>query len=151
MHQQGIKVLVLDFDGVLGAHAEPEVQQEVKLWLEQVNQSFGAENIFILSNKPTTERSRYFSEHFPGINFITAQRKKPYPDGIQAIIQRTGLDSKYLLVVDDRLLTGVLAGVISNVQARWITKPYQNFNKRPIREVFFHILRKLEKYVWSFC
>jgi len=92
-------------------------------------------------------REQYFAQHYPGVRFIIAKRKKPYPDGINNIIALSKLQPKQIVMVDDRLLTGILAAITTGVLPCWITKPYQNFVARPIRELFFHGLRCLERWL----
>lgn len=141
----GIKVLVLDFDGVLAAHAEPVPRADVANWLLKFQQEFAPRQIFILSNKPTVERQAYFSSKFPNIKFVAAKRKKPYPDGLLQIVQESGVQPEEVLLVDDRLTTGILAVILSGVRGCWITKPYVNLVSSPICETYFMGLRWLEK------
>ena len=142
----GIKALVLDFDGVLASHAEPEPRAEVAYWLNKLQRDFAPHQIYILSNKPTRERQNYFAKNFPGIIFIIAARKKPYPDGLQQIVTLSGLAAGQVLLIDDRLATGILAVIISGVRGLWLTKPYTNFVVRPMVETWFMCLRGLERF-----
>jgi len=147
LKEQGVKILVLDFDGVLAAHGETKTADDLHDWLQQCVNTFGVAQIFVLSNKPLASRIRYFQTHYGDIRFIAGTRKKPYPDGLQEIITLTNQPAKALMLVDDRLLTGVLAACIIKVPVIYITKPYVNFLKRPIRELFFTSLRILERYL----
>jgi len=147
LKQQGVKILVLDFDGVLAAHGETKPADDLHDWLVQCVNTFGAAQIFVLSNKPLASRIRYFQTHYAGIRYIAGTRKKPYPDGLQEIITLTNQPAKALMLVDDRLLTGILAACIIKVPVIYITKPYVNFLKRPIQELFFTSLRILERYL----
>ncbi|MCK5877981.1 MAG: HAD family hydrolase [Candidatus Marithrix sp.] len=144
--QQGIEILVLDFDGVLASHGELYPVQELHGWLHDCVKIFGAEQIFILSNKPLEKRIIYFNQHYPGIRYIKEVKKKPYPDGLQKIISLTKKSPKSLMLVDDRLLTGSLAACIAKVPVTYITKPYVCISKRPITEIFFMALRFLERW-----
>jgi len=147
LKQQGVKILVLDFDGVLAAHGETKPAGDLHDWLQQCINTFGATQIFVLSNKPLASRIHYFQDHYAGIRYIAGIRKKPYPDGLQKIITLTNQPAKALMLVDDRLLTGILAACIMKVPAIYITKPYVNFLKRPVQELFFTSLRILERYL----
>ena len=142
---QGVQGIILDFDGVLAAHAEPKPREEVCLWLNQCIEIFSSQRVFILSNKPTPTREQYFLKEYPGVRFIIANRKKPYPDGINKIVQQSGLEPQALLLLDDRLGTGILATLISGIRGCLVTQPYQNFQHRPIRESFFQGLRWLDR------
>lgn len=149
LKQQGITVLVLDFDGVLAAHGESQPAQEIHPWLQACIQCFGANQVFVLSNKPLASRIAYFNCHYQGVRYITAVRKKPYPDGLKEIIALTGQSSHQVMLIDDRLLTGVLAACLANVSVAYITYPYVQLSKRPLPEMFFMVLRFLERYLLS--
>lgn len=144
--EQGIRAMVIDFDGVLAAHGEIQSNPEFDNWLNLCIQTFGLGHVFILSNKPLESREAYFREHFPGIVFMRS-KKKPYPDGLAKIIEITQLKPEELLVVDDRLLTGILAAILVKAQARYLVSPLANFSKRPFVEWFFMCLRKIEWWI----
>lgn len=142
LFSMGIVALVLDYDGVLAAHGEPTPREEVLVWLRQC--LAGPCQIFILSNKPTVERKEFFQVHFPTINFITAKRKKPYPDGILQILALSDVQESQLLLVDDRLCTGILATLITGTRGLWVNKPYVRFGAHALAEFWIAILRWLE-------
>lgn len=145
-----ISVLALDFDGVLNSHGEAYPRADVMLWLEQMQTELGAENIFILSNKPSEIRLQFFAKHFPGIRFIKGVRKKPYPDGLEMIFKLQGVSlekRQQVALIDDRLLTGMLATCIASCQGLYIQSPYTQFKERPVAEAFFQSLRWAERWV----
>ncbi len=145
----GIQVLVLDFDGVLNSHGELLPCEAVLIWLEAMQLELGGENIFIFSNKPLAARIQFFAARFPAIRFIDGVRKKPYPDGLQKIFQLKKdfiKEKMHMVLVDDRILTGMLATCIAGCQGFYIQKPYIQFQKRPMSETFFQILRFLERF-----
>lgn len=142
---KGVAVLVLDFDGVLAAHGELYPAEELHHWLHECVNIFGANQVFVLSNKPLPSRIVYFNRHYPGVRCITDVKKKPYPDGLQKIIALSGQPSEAVMLVDDRLLTGGLAACIAKVPVTYITRPYVLLSKRPIKEFFFMSLRFLER------
>lgn len=145
LHSAGVQVFVLDYDGVLAAHGEPRPRPEVEAWLKHLCQSFPAQQVYILSNKPTKERQEYFKQNFPAMHFVIAKRKKPYPDGLEQIAQVSGIAPANIMLVDDRLCTGILATLLAGVQGRLITRPYINFRHRPFAETGFVLLRFLEQ------
>jgi len=145
LKQQGVSVLVLDFDGVLAAHGETIPAKELQHWLLDAVKTFGSTQIFVLSNKPLPSRQAYFNHYFPGVQCISDVKKKPYPDGLQRIVALTGQPAEALMLADDRLLTGCLAACIANVPVTYITHPYVLMSKRPIQELFFMMLRFLER------
>lgn len=143
--QHNVTALTLDFDGVLASHAEPDPRPEVLEWLRACILTLPDIKFYILSNKPTEERLEYFKIHFPQIIFVIAAQKKPYPAGLQQIADLAKCSVGRVMLVDDRLTTGVLAAVLAGAQACWINASYTNFLKRPIRESFFFMLRSLER------
>jgi len=140
---KGVAVLVLDFDGVLAAHGEPEPAEELVPWLEACINSFGPKQVFILSNKPLESRIAYFKRY--GVRCIVDVKKKPYPDGLQKIIALSGQPAEAVMLVDDRLLTGALAACIAQVSVTYITHPIVLLSKRPVSELFFMTLRFWER------
>jgi len=147
LKQQGVHILALDFDGVLASHGEIYPNEILLNWLKKCVTIFGADNVFILSNKPLPARITYFKQHYAGVRFIAGVKKKPYPDGLEKIIQLSNAQPHTIMLLDDRLLTGALAACIAQVQVTYITQPYVNFKKRPIQESFFWLLRFLERHL----
>jgi HAD superfamily phosphatase (TIGR01668 family) len=146
LRAQGVKILALDFDGVLAAHGEQTVSSEIGNWLHHCIQVFRAGHVFIVTNKPSQQRADYFEQNFSGVEFIFPKRKKPYPDSIVYILQKTGVNPNELLVVDDRLLTGILATIIAGVRGCYITKPIINLRHRAVSELFIMSLRLFERW-----
>lgn len=145
LEQEGILYLVLDFDGVLASHGKPQMHEDVVAWLDDFVTKFAEDRIFILSNKPTQERLEYFKKYYPKIRFISGVAKKPYPDGMNKIIEIVGCQPNELALVDDRLLTGCLACIIAGSYPILITNPFidrQNYTKE---EKFFKFLRVSEQ------
>lgn len=147
----GVRVLALDFDGVLGTHDAPEPLPAIMPWLDEAVRVYGAGNVFILSNKPTEGRRRFFETHYPGIRFVRAPRKKPYPDGLHEIIGTSGVAPHEVLFFDDRLLTGVLASVLAGTRVVWVAKPYIDMSLHPLHELFFRTLRAVERRFLRWC
>lgn len=148
LNQKKISYLALDFDGVLASHGKPEILAEVREWLDNFVTEFGEDNIFILSNKPTQERLEYFREHFPKIRFVSGVAKKPYPDGLNKIIEMLNCRPQEIALVDDRLLTGCLACFIAGCYPILITKPYVDRENYTREEKFFSFLRYWEQKIF---
>lgn len=144
----GVKALILDFDGVLSTFGEVAPEAKVMEKLKKAIDIFGIERVVILSNKPFLERQQYIEHQFPGLE-MPCYRKKPYPDGLVAIADKLNLEMRSLLIVDDRLLTGILAGIMVGAQVKWVTKPYISLSKKPMVELGFMVLRFFEKIVFS--
>jgi len=141
----GIAALALDFDGVLAAHGAPVPIPAAIAWMKQCEAVFGGSRIFILSNKPTDGRRQWFAEHFPAMRFIAGVRKKPYPDGLNKTGELAGVPPSSILMVDDRLLTGCLAALVAGARPSYIRHPCVSFKYRPVPELFFWLLRALER------
>ena len=141
----GITALVLDFDGVLAPHGFPAPLPEAREWLSRCSAVFGADRIFVLSNKPTEARKVWFRDHFPGIRFISGVRKKPYPDGLKKAGELAHAPLSAILMVDDRLLTGCLAALVAGARPLYIRSPFISFRHRPLAEIFFMLLRAGER------
>jgi len=143
--QKNIEILVLDFDGVLASHGEIKPEARIHVWLENLVKSKTVKKICILSNKPSLSRAEFFKDHFPEFIWVSGVRKKPYPDGLLKIIQDEKIDPKLVCLIDDRLLTGILAAELAGTQAILITKPLSNFERHFFKECFFASLRFLEQ------
>jgi predicted HAD superfamily phosphohydrolase YqeG len=145
LRENGISALALDFDGVLSPHGFPAPLPEAEKWLTCCVAVFGDTRIFILSNKPTEGRRRWFDEHFPEIRFISGVRKKPFPDGLNKIGELAQVPLASILMVDDRLLTGCLAAINVGATPLYVRRPYVSLKQRPLVEVFFWLLRAGER------
>ena len=141
----GISVLAIDFDGVLAHHGAAIPLPEAADWLKQCESVLGGDRIFILSNKPTYERIQWFAENFPALRFISGVRKKPYPDGLIKVKELAEVTMSSILMIDDRLLTGCLAALTAGARVCYIRRPYISFSHRPFSEMFFMVLRTLER------
>lgn len=145
LRKGGIAVLALDFDGVLAPHGFTAPLPEANEWLSRCATVFGPDKLFILSNKPTDERRRWFGEHFPAIRFISGVRKKPFPDGLNKIGELSQVPLSSILMVDDRLLTGCLAAINADAAPLYVRHPYVSLRQRPLVELFFMLLRAGER------
>lgn len=141
----GITALALDFDGVLAPHGFPAPLPEAQEWLARCSAVFGADRIFILSNKPTDARKAWFRDNFPEIRFISGVRKKPYPDGLEKAAELAHVPLSAILMVDDRLLTGCLAALVAGARPLYIRRPCVSFLQHPMAEFFFMLLRAGER------
>lgn len=143
LHQSGVRVVVLDFDGVLAEDDAVRVRDEIFPLLNHIRDIFG-EHIYILSNKPKEERQTFFALNFSFIHFVVA-KKKPYPDGLLEIIQREQIDPQDVVLIDDRVLTGGLASILAKTRCILIEKPYVCFANNFIRECLFMSMRAVER------
>ena len=145
IRNRGVSTLALDFDGVLAPHGAATPLAEVIKWLQGAAAVFGEGRIFILSNKPTDERRQWFMANFPGFRFISHVRKKPFPDGLQKIAELSGCQLSAILMVDDRLLTGMAAALVAGSRPAYIRNPYISMQGLPLHELFFMSIRTVER------
>jgi len=134
-------VLALDFDGVLAPHGYPKPVDETASWLTELVASGRYRRVYIYSNKPTDARKLFFAQLSSEIRFVSNQRKKPYPDGLKFILEEEGVASSDVIMVDDRLLTGVLAAIITGTSCLYISRPLKDYRFNLVSEIFFSILR----------
>lgn len=151
LRKNDVLALVLDYDGVLVAHGDLELTQSVARWLDNLCAEY-AGKICILSNKPTSLRKEYIQRCFPRVEFVVARRKKPYPDGLlQILADVPQLLPEQVLLVDDRLGTGMLAVELAGVRGLLVFDARRNFRRRPLVEGWFALLRCLERFVARYC
>jgi hypothetical protein len=130
---------------MLAPHGYDEPLPEVITWLKECAGDPHIKRIYIMSNKPTPRRERYFAEHHPELRFVKGVRKKPYPEGLLNIIAAEAVTPGQVLLVDDRLLTGILATVLAGTKCILVTRPYIDFTFKTISEACFVMIRTLEK------
>lgn len=145
LRDAGIRALVFDFDGVLAPHGSATPVPETYPVLTRALELFGAEQVYLLSNKPSRERLNWFQQNVPGIVCIGGVRKKPFPDGLAQITQLGGYSPDEVALLDDRLLTGGLACFLAGTKFIYISNPYVDYSQRPVKECFFSLLRFTEK------
>lgn len=145
LDQANVAILVLDFDGVLGPHDALQPLPEAERWLTTLCQNLGEHRVAIFTNKPKTERLHYFAQRFPSIFVVQGVKKKPYPDGIWEVANFKGVPPHRVLLLDDRLLTGMLATCLAFSQGWYFCQPYRNVWRHPFKEVFFSFLRGVER------
>ena len=149
LHRLNITHLALDFDGVLAAHGERAPRLEVSQWLADFIQKWPAGKIYLLTNCPKPERFAHMQRNWPTVEIISGFSKKPYPEGLLHIASTAKVNPEVIVLVDDRLLTGMLACCLAGTQAIYITKPYACFWRRPLHEMFFGLLRFTERLFWK--
>jgi len=151
MQAQGVRGLIVDFDGVLNAHGANYPTQAAIDCIKNWVQLLGLHKVFILSNKPMQVRADFFATELPETEFIIGKRKKPYPDGVELILATSKLNPNELLLIDDRLATGILAAMITGTKAILIDKPMINLQQNFWTESFFVGLRWFERCCFSLC
>lgn len=142
-----IKALVFDFDGVLNSDNTLLIDDDVATLLSNLTENY---QVAVHSNAELPERKKYFSIHFPKIHWVNNPPKKPSPDALKKLSQTWNLPVSAILMVDDRLLTGGLAAFRAKSQFAWVTHPVTNYKSNLIRELFFTVVRFLEKIILHF-
>jgi predicted HAD superfamily phosphohydrolase YqeG len=145
LKQEGLCAVLLDFDGVISAHGIIEPDPQVYLWLKDFLIDFPAESLWIFSNKFSPAREAFFALHFPGVRWLLAKPKKPYPDAARTWLLAQKLKAEEVALIDDRLLTGILCAISLGFRAFLLEKPLINFKKNPVSECFIGLLRFLER------
>ncbi len=153
LKNNNIEVLVLDYDGVLCEQGEIKPLPQVIAWLERALLVFGEHKIFILSNNPLLARQEFFNKYFNNQIIFIKNKPKPYPDGIaeiydylQSYLGRSQ-EKSHMLIIDDRLSTGILAAKIFGIASCLVLNPYTNIRKQFVIEYWFIFLRKLERLI----
>lgn len=141
----GVKALALDFDGVLSYQDDIAPLDNVMSWLHEACQVFGEQHLFILTNNPLQARETFLTQTFPQMHFIKPTNRKPHPEGLQQVMQQSGVSADEVLLVDDRLTTGILATCIAGTKAIYIKQPYVNYAGSTLIEIAFTLLRLLER------
>lgn len=146
LRSDGIESLIFDYDGILASHGKPAPDAMGIDLLNTAQTLF--EHVAILSNKPNETRKAYFAKHYPAIDFIVGKRKKPYPDGINEILTKTTTAPKNTCIIDDRLTTGCLAGVLCNVNIVYVSHPKTDYAFDFFSELFFDTIRRVERLIF---
>jgi FMN phosphatase YigB (HAD superfamily) len=103
--------------------------------------SVGFDHIFILTNKPISQRRSFFAFYYPSIKFISGVAKKPSPEGLLTISEKANVAPSQIALIDDRLLLGCLACIRAGCIPIWIKQPLKDYHTSPFKEAFFDIMR----------
>jgi len=149
IERSGIQSLVLDFDGVISPHDHYIPSKPITTWLKKAIKIFGDGRIFILSNNTKNEdRIKYFDKNFKEIIFIRNKYMKPYTYDICNAFKENNIKQfKSAMIIDDRLLTGILLSLILRTKAILITSPLVDMKNNIIKETYISYLRKIEKII----
>lgn len=149
IEKSGIKSLVLDFDGVISPHDHYIPSKSITIWLKKAIKIFGSGKIFILSNNSkNADRIKYFNKNFKEIIFIKNRYMKPYPYDICNVLKKNNIKTfKSIMIIDDRLLTGILLSLIIKTEAIFITSPLVDTKNNIIKETYMSYLRKIDKII----
>jgi uncharacterized protein len=62
-------------------------------------------------------------------------------------MEAEGVAPENVLMVDDRLLTGMLAAAVAGTSSLYIAQPLADFSYSPVKEAVFATLRSIERWV----
>lgn len=149
LNQEKIRLLALDFDGVLSAHGSDRPTPAVNAWLRALAADYPEKQICIYSNHVFPARTAYMQSHFPEITVIDYRHRKPNPSDLQHLLQQRQLRPEQALVIDDRITSGFLAAVSIGAQARLVDHPLIDTGKARWKEYGFMCVRQVEKTLFS--
>ena len=119
---QGIRLLMMDFDNTIVPYTTNEPTEAVVRWLEMMKCS--DIQICVVSNSKR-DRVKIFCANY-GIDCIT-HAKKPFSKGISACIDRYGIQPGHCALVGDQIFTDVLGANGCGVQSI-LVKAIDNHN-----------------------
>lgn len=112
LQNYGIRLLMLDFDNTIVPYTTNIPTQEMKRWLQMMRAS--EIQLCVVSNSKR-ERVKIFCEQF-GLDCIT-HAKKPFSKGINACLQKYGLDIKECALAGDQIFTDTLGANCAGVKS----------------------------------
>ncbi len=134
LDEMEVKALILDVDNTLTTHGNPEPDEKILVWLEQMKRDGIA--LMILSNN-NGERVRPFAQRL-GLDFESSGAK-PLPRGFRRCCERLGLARDQVAVVGDQIFTDVAGANWSGIKSI-LVDPIE-----PERGVLFGLKRLLER------
>ena len=113
LRENGIKLLMLDFDNTIVPYTTTVPTEQVEKWLMQMN-CLDDIRLCIVSNSHNDRVPKFCRER--DIAVIT-HAKKPFPKGINECLEKYGIPAKEAALVGDQIYTDTLgangAGVMS--------------------------------------
>lgn len=112
LKEQGIQLLMLDFDNTIVPYTTNVPTQRMDAWLQMMKRS--EIQICVVSNSKR-ERVKFFCEMF-GIPCIT-HAKKPFSRGIRACLEKFGVPRENSALVGDQIYTDTLGANCAGVRS----------------------------------
>lgn len=146
LHHFGWKGLVLDFDGVLASLYKIEPDHPMIIWANEMSEhgiyvAIHSNNSLQLSQK----RQSWLRKSYPNISWMPPKPYKPNPSTLLHLRQRWKLEPEELVMIDDRFSTGGKAAYRAECQFIYIKKPLIDNSFAPLGELWFHLVRFLER------
>lgn len=104
LHRQGYRLLLLDLDNTLLAWRQPEIEQALHAWVEQLRQDF---TVCLVSNA-SRKRLRRQAQVLQ-IDWV-AMAHKPATRGLRKAMRKFECPAEQTVMIGDQLFTDVLAG-----------------------------------------
>lgn len=112
LQSQRIRLLMLDFDNTIVPYTTNIPTEEMAQWLQGMRAS--EIQLCVVSNSKR-DRVKIFCEQF-GLECIT-HAKKPFPKGIDACLQKYGLDCGDCALAGDQIFTDTLGANCAGVKS----------------------------------
>ncbi len=109
----GITLVLADLDNTLAKYGQPEPDEPLRGWLDDLR-AHGAE-LFILSNSRKPTRAQIFSDSL-GVPYLS-HSGKPKTGGFRAALDRTGRRPEETLMVGDQIFTDVLGANLAGIRS----------------------------------
>lgn len=112
LRQQGIRLLMLDFDNTIVPYTTNNPSREMELWLQEARAS---DLLLCVVSNSRKNRVVDFCRRY-GLPCVT-HAKKPFSKGIRACIRKYGLTPEVCALVGDQIYTDVLGANCSGVRS----------------------------------
>ena len=112
LREQGIRLLMLDFDNTIVPYTTTTPTEEMERWLRELGSTEIRLCVVSNSRKP---RVRVFCQRY-GIDCIT-HAGKPFSKGINQCLQRNGLPRECCALVGDQIFTDTLGANLAGVRS----------------------------------
>ena len=105
LRQQGIDLLMLDFDNTIVPYTTSRATEEMDAWIKNILVS--GLSVCVVSNSHK-DRVKIFSGHY-GMDCIT-HAKKPFSKGIRQCLEKYQIPASRAAIVGDQIFTDTLGG-----------------------------------------
>ena len=140
LKQQGIKLVMLDFDNTIVPYTTAVPTERVKKWLENMQES--GLLLCVVSNSHNN-RVPDFCERY-GLNCIT-HAKKPFSKGIRECLSRFEIKPREAVLIGDQIYTDTLGGNCAGVRTLLVRSIHNHtiwLKLRHVAEMPFILLSK---------
>ena len=105
LKEQGIELLMLDFDNTIVPYTTSEATEEMDIWIKNILVS--GLKVCVVSNS-RKDRVKIFCGHY-GMDCIT-HAKKPFSKGIRQCLEKYRIPASKAALVGDQIFTDTLGG-----------------------------------------